>query len=706
MVSKMNAKYHLERCLKEERDYSIGKAHCRLASLYKDYDPQLRDITELQFQVKWKRCNEAVPVLERIVKSHPSDEAWAIIHKMFMTATSQSTSVERDIFLEVSTDILESILSGLSKRFDSNDSLKTKLLLFAVQASTEEKHAKLVIRAITYLSDKVNADSGIVSGVGKYHIYIAIIVAPTLLKRNLTHVPLTRMLNIMMTTIHVALVWTFNRQQLEDLLKEASPSYANAADNFTANSWDIISALIDKSIQAYDLGPALNVQAHSSESAAVLKCIDKAMAAKAELKKILMAFFVWRAYSLWRRLIAEDELLAWQPVSNWSTDVDKIIDDKAELSTDKGTPSKKSRSSRERRDKVVLSSTTKIANSINKEICDAYELCSAAVCSFTGSASVSECEENLRLANFFPDVQQFISESLLFKCKLDEAISHFNERLDRDDKDAPQMDVLSVQLACANALARNWSDACECLFGVMLSVSKYKRRLDRDDKDAPQMDVLSVQLACANALARNWSDACECLFGVMLSVSKYKREDQTESDDDKPSMSTNQSNFLIIKRCDMEDLIYDILHHIFFKIYTSTAVDHENDQLLGTLLVLSQYKFSEKGFQSFNRIMRHIEAKGSLNYPGLVTHITNMAILEEISRVQEYCTEYVTIQVALPQVHRRIGQSTRHSVRGTKDGQRQSLEEQMKKWRNNPIETVSGYFLDEKENILKLLESR
>ncbi|VDM48285.1 unnamed protein product [Toxocara canis] len=606
----MNAKYHLERCLKEERDYSIGKAHCRLASLYKDYDPQLRDITELQFQVKWKRCNEAVPVLERIVKSHPSDEAWAIIHKMFMTATSQSTSVERDIFLEVSTDILESILSGLSKRFDSNDSLKTKLLLFAVQASTEEKHAKLVIRAITYLSDKVNADSGIVSGVGKYHIYIAIIVAPTLLKRNLTHVPLTRMLNIMMTTIHVALVWTFNRQQLEDLLKEASPSYANAADNFTANSWDIISALIDKSIQAYDLGPALNVQAHSSESAAVLKCIDKAMAAKAELKKILMAFFVWRAYSLWRRLIAEDELLAWQPVSNWSTDVDKIIDDKAELSTDKGTPSKKSRSSRERRDKVVLSSTTKIANSINKEICDAYELCSAAVCSFTGSASVSECEENLRLANFFPDVQQFISESLLFKCKLDEAISHFSERLDRDDKDAPQMDVLSVQLACANALARNWSDACECLFGVMLS------------------------------------------------------------------------------------------------IYTSTAVDHENDQLLGTLLVLSQYKFSEKGFQSFNRIMRHIEAKGSLNYPGLVTHITNMAILEEISRVQEYCTEYVTIQVALPQVHRRIGQSTRHSVRGTKDGQRQSLEEQMKKWRNNPIETVSGYFLDEKENILKLLESR
>ncbi|VDK35314.1 unnamed protein product [Anisakis simplex] len=89
-----------------------------------------------------------------------------------------------------------------------------------------------------------------------------------------------------------------------------------------------------------------------------------------------------------------------------------------------------------------------------------------------------------------------------------------------------------------------------------------------------------------------------------------------------------------------------------FQVYTSTAVDHENDLILGALLVLSQVSFATKGFRSFNRIMRHIEAKGSLNYPGLVTHITNMAILEEISRVQEYCTEYVTIQVALPQVHR------------------------------------------------------
>lgn len=30
----------------------------------------------------------------------------------------------------------------------------------------------------------------------------------------------------------------------------------------------------------------------------------------------------------------------------------------------------------------------------------------------------------------------------------------------------------------------------------------------------------------------------------------------------------------------------------------------------------------------------------------------------------------------------------------------------MKKWRNDPIETVAGYFTDENENILKMLESR
>ncbi|VDK67936.1 unnamed protein product [Anisakis simplex] len=195
MVTKMNAKYHLERCLREEHDYSVGKAHCRLATLYKDYDPHLRDgggnfdrnipkliiyfselfqITELQFQVKWRRSHEAIPVLERLVKSHStSDQAWSVIHQMFMTAASQSTSVERDVFMELSTDILEAILSGLSKRFDSNDALKTRLLLFAVQTSAEEKHTKIMVRAITYFTDKVNSDKDTIAhGIGKYHIYI------------------------------------------------------------------------------------------------------------------------------------------------------------------------------------------------------------------------------------------------------------------------------------------------------------------------------------------------------------------------------------------------------------------------------------------------------------------------------------------------------------------------------------------------------
>lgn len=32
------------------------------------------------------------------VKNHPTDETWAMIHKMFVTAASQSTSVERGMF--------------------------------------------------------------------------------------------------------------------------------------------------------------------------------------------------------------------------------------------------------------------------------------------------------------------------------------------------------------------------------------------------------------------------------------------------------------------------------------------------------------------------------------------------------------------------------------------------------------------------------
>lgn len=40
----LSASEHLKRCLAEENDYSVGKAHCRLASLYPDFDSLLSDV--------------------------------------------------------------------------------------------------------------------------------------------------------------------------------------------------------------------------------------------------------------------------------------------------------------------------------------------------------------------------------------------------------------------------------------------------------------------------------------------------------------------------------------------------------------------------------------------------------------------------------------------------------------------------------------
>lgn len=60
----------------------------------------------------------------------------------------------------------------------------------------------------------------------------------------------------------------------------------------------------------------------------------------------------------------------------------------------------------------------------------------------------------------------------------------------------------------------------------------------------------------------------------------------------------------------------------------------------------------------------------------------------------------------MKKVYRRIGQSTRHSVRGTKDGQKQSLEDQMKRWREEPVHVVKSYFIKNKEDIIKMLEIR
>lgn len=39
-----SAKYHLELCMKEDLDYSVGKSHLRLASLYNDYEQLSADV--------------------------------------------------------------------------------------------------------------------------------------------------------------------------------------------------------------------------------------------------------------------------------------------------------------------------------------------------------------------------------------------------------------------------------------------------------------------------------------------------------------------------------------------------------------------------------------------------------------------------------------------------------------------------------------
>lgn len=44
-MMELSAKEHLVRCLTEEHDYAVGKAHCRLASLYPDFDLLLCDVS-------------------------------------------------------------------------------------------------------------------------------------------------------------------------------------------------------------------------------------------------------------------------------------------------------------------------------------------------------------------------------------------------------------------------------------------------------------------------------------------------------------------------------------------------------------------------------------------------------------------------------------------------------------------------------------
>ncbi|CAG9534818.1 unnamed protein product [Cercopithifilaria johnstoni] len=652
----LSAKEHLNRCLAEEHDYAVGKAHCRLASLYPDFDPLLCDITELRFYMKWNRAMEAVPILERLVKIHPSDEAWTLIHQLFLKASSSKNSTEKVLFTEISNDAFEFIIGGLTKRFDNDDLLKTKLLLFCLRNADENKFSKLLNRAITFITERASNDKELESGIGKYHVYLAVFVAPALLKLNFTNITVSRALSIVITVLHVGIAWPEHNDAWTSLLRAVSENYAAEAQHFSQESFKIGAALFDKCVILYDLGTPINLSLNMSGCSIVSSIVDKACSLKGEARKIVFPFFIWYAYKQWKANIDEGEVLAWIPEDNWAMDVDKLLGNNTECLT----PSKKAKL-KERKEEVATFQTEYLLSS-RRELCEAYELCCAAICAFMTSISMDVVAENLYFASFYSDIRQLITESLLFKCKVNELIAYVDDDLGNNDPWTKV--VLYFQLACAHCLDRSWPDACESVIHI-LNITK------EDD-----------------------------IGSEMLISDKYLPGTYTKND------SNAQPTFIIIKRERLKRIVFDIAYHILFRVYTSTAMGHDNDQLLGALLILTQIDFATKGYRCFNRIMRHVEAKGSLRSSGLIKHITNIAILEELSRIQDYCSEYVSIQIAVPQIQRRIGQSTRHSVRGTKDGQKQSIEEQIKKCREDPHVTVSTYFIENKETILKMLEAK
>lgn len=105
------------------------------------------------------------------VKTHPSDEVWTLIHQLFLKASSSDSSTEKGtssvnlsfidkkhrkknfpvLFTEISNDAFEFIIGGLTKRFDNDDLLKTKLLLFCLRNADENKFNKLLVSLINFL---------------------------------------------------------------------------------------------------------------------------------------------------------------------------------------------------------------------------------------------------------------------------------------------------------------------------------------------------------------------------------------------------------------------------------------------------------------------------------------------------------------------------------------------------------------------------
>uniref|UniRef100_A0A915PZR8 Integrator complex subunit 10 n=1 Tax=Setaria digitata TaxID=48799 RepID=A0A915PZR8_9BILA len=660
----LSAKEHLELCLAEEHDYAVGKAHCRLAALYPDFDVLLCDITELRFYMKWNRAAEAVPVLERLVKTHPSDEAWILIHQLFLKASSSENSTEKALFTEISNDAFEFIIGGLTKRFDNDDLLKTELLLFCLRNADENKFNKLLNRAVTFMTERASNDKELESGIGKYHVYLAVFVAPALLKLNFTNITVSRALSIVVTVLHVGIAWP-----------EHIGNYAAEAQHFSRESFKIGAALFDKCVILYDLGTPVNLLLSMGGCGFLLNIVDKAYNLKSEARKVVFPFFIWYAYKEWKANISEGEVLAWIPEDNWVMDVDKLLNSNTECLT----PSKKTRL-KERREEAATFQTEYLM-STRRELCEAYELCCAATCAYITSISVAAVAESLYFASFYSDVRQFITESLLFKFKVNELVAYVDDQLEANDSRSKE--VLYFQLACAHCLDRNWPDACENVIHMLNIVAE-------NHKAGVRLNYIVA------SIITNFYQAFQSISEICSSNASAKNDSNIQvraiALHEKYSISCQQYT------------IVQIPH--FIKVYTSTAMDHDNDQLLGALLVLSQIDFGTKGYRCFNRIMRHVEAKGSLRSAGLVKHINNIAVLEELSRIQDYCSEYVSIQIAVPQVQRRIGQSTRHSVRGTKDGQKQSIEEQIKKCREDPYATVSTYFIENKEAILKMLGAK
>lgn len=436
------------------------------------------------------------------------------------------------------------------------------------------------------------------------------------------------------------------------------PHYDIDSATFSEYCWEILKNLLVKLVTKLNQGGLSTLQANSSSCSGFAKSIQNINSLKPDAKSLVRLVFIWRAYSVWKKIVTSDEILVWLPENKWDGDVDKIIDEFSEASSDKSSPpSKRSRSSRERR--ITLTATQTEIHLVPpcEPLDEAYGLCAAAVSDLVSSTDfVKSANKHLKLIKYFPDIHKFISEALIFKLKASEAILHLNERA-LELPDESKSLTFNTHLVCANILERNYADA----FTILVSL-------------LPQsFDWSEREKAFESSVTDNLHIAC-------------------------------QQRFCVIKTQVAVELVFDYLHHILYKVYTSTTLNHENDELLGSLLILSQINFYVHGYQSFNRIMRHIEAKGSLNYPGLGKYITNVTILEELARIQDFCSEYVSIQIAVPQVQRRIGQSTRHSIRGTRDGQKHCIEEQMKKDDETPIQSVIAYFTDNQDNILQILK--